>query len=114
MAQLRQLIQFGLINDNRQSKSSGIVIAKLLAIVESGDNMIMLLLGRSGSNVNELSRHPEMKYPNVFPFELDQDVLRPAPDINNSFPPHASGQAGINHISQPRLKNIDAHDPPAP
>src|ERR1700745_1957661 len=72
--------------------------------------MIVLLLGSLGSHVNQLAGHTKMKKPDIFLFQINQNVFRSPPNIHDGLSPQPSRQADIDGMTQARLKYSHTKD----
>jgi len=59
----------------RQTKTARVVIPELPPVIETDEDVIMLLFGLSGIDMDKLSRHPQMNYPNHVAAKGNQDIF---------------------------------------
>jgi len=59
-----------------QTKAARIVIPEFLPAIESHADVIMLLFGPPGIDMNEFSRHPQMNHPNQVNVKTNHDIFR--------------------------------------
>src|SRR5215471_10362447 len=83
--QLWQIMELGCLDHQRQAKTPGIMITKLLPAIETDEDVIVLLFRCLGIDMNELSRPPQMKHPNDVGTKGNQDILRHSFDPEDRF-----------------------------
>ena len=76
MLQLRQMVKLVCRDHERQTKAARIVIPEFLPAIEPYQDVIMLLFGPSGIDMNKFARHPQMNHPNQVTVKTNQDIFR--------------------------------------